>query len=192
MSWARSTSRSRSETFVPGVADLVGSPAAFERPQHFARRARIDPDCVRRTGRADTPEHLENLGERVGLQREPEAERDTGTGGGVLQAARVLGIPLPVVHEQRRAMQARQGLGVLANRSSVARHGTRDRAAATTRARPASRRMRGGRGLGASSGRDPLRRGPRWTRACGGRRGRPRRSRPRTPRCCGRTVRGTR
>ena len=160
-----------------GVADLVGAPAAFERAEDLARRARIDPDGVRRTGRAETPEHLEDLGEWVGLEREPEAERDAGTGQRVLQPARVLGVPGAVIHEQRRAVPPRQRLGVLptdrqtpVTRLEAGPPPPRGRGR-TTRAAAGSApvtRCAGGRGLEASElVADPLRRGPRWTRACG-------------------------
>src|SRR6188474_2617196 len=38
----------------PGVADLVRSPAALERPDHLSRRAGIDADAFRRAWRTET------------------------------------------------------------------------------------------------------------------------------------------
>ena len=57
-----------------GVADLGRLPAALERAEDLAGRAGVDPDALRGAGRAETADDLEDLGHRVGLEREPEAE----------------------------------------------------------------------------------------------------------------------
>ena len=99
---------------MPGVADLVGPPAAVEGALHLARRAGVDADALRRTGRAEPAEDLEDLGQRVGLEREADAERQPGPGQRGLEPPGVLGEPRPVVDEQRRPVLARERLGVLA------------------------------------------------------------------------------
>ena len=98
-----------------GVADLVGPPAALDRALDLARRAGIDADALRRSGRAEAAEDLEDLGERVGLEREPDPERQPGPGQRGLEAPGVLGEPRAVVDEERRAVLAGECLGVLAD-----------------------------------------------------------------------------
>ena len=96
-----------------GVADLVGAPAALHGALHLARRAGIDPDALRGPGRAEPAEDLEDLGERIGLEREPDPERQTGPGQRGLEPPGVLGEPGTVVDEERRAVLAGECLGVL-------------------------------------------------------------------------------
>ena len=71
-----------------GVADLVGQPAALDGALDLARRAGIDPDALRRAGRAEAAEDLQDLGQRVRLEREPDAGRQSGRRPGPPGAAR--------------------------------------------------------------------------------------------------------
>ena len=62
-----------------GVADLVGLPAAFERADDLAGRAGVDADALRGARRSEPADDPEDLGHRVGLEREPEAKVQAGT-----------------------------------------------------------------------------------------------------------------
>ena len=62
------------------VADLVGAPAALDRPLDFARRAGVDADALGRPRRAESAEDVEDLGQWVRLQREPEPKWQAGPG----------------------------------------------------------------------------------------------------------------
>ena len=129
-----------------GVADLVGAPAALDGALHLARRAGIDADALRGARRAESAKDLEDLGERVGLEREAEPERQPGPGQRRLEPTGVLGEPGAVVDEERRAVLAGERLGVLADDPQPA-------VVVDVEARPDPPRGGQGRGHGAPFGR---------------------------------------
>ena len=175
-------------------------------------RCRRSPGCRARRARGST---LEDLGQRVGLEREPEPERQPGPGQRRLQAPRVLREPGAVVDEQRRPMRAGERLGVLAGdaqpavdamsrpgrthqgaRATVVTRGPGSREDVAESATTPVKRGRVGatapRRYPASSGRGLPRPRRRSSRAGDARPPRSRRSRPRRPRVAGRRRRDSR
>ena len=129
-----------------GVADLLGAPAALDRPLDLARRAGIDADALRAAGRAEGAQDLQHLGPWVGLEREPDDERKAGPCEGRLESAGVLGEPGPVVDEERRPVLAGERLGVTTDDPQPAVSVDVETRAGPTRAGRVTRA--GGRGRG--------------------------------------------
>jgi hypothetical protein len=98
----------------PREADLLHRPAVLERVANLAGRTRVDPDGPQPTHEG------EHLRVPLGLQREPESERDAGTLERLDQAGRLLLDPRQVVREDGRPVLTSDRLGVAAGHEQPA------------------------------------------------------------------------